>query len=389
MNYNFDEIIERRHTNSLKYDFAAERGKPEGLLPLWVADMDFKTAPCVTQTLIESANHAIFGYTEVKGDYFHAVKNWFVSGFDFEIERKWLIKTPGIMYAICMAIRGFTKVGDSVLIQQPVYYPFMESVLSNDRNLVVNSLVYENGGYQIDFADFEQKIVENQVKLFALCSPHNPVGRVWTKDELQKMGNICMKHHVLVVSDEIHCDFIYNGYKHFIFSSLSQEFLENSIICTSPSKTFNLAGLQISNNFIASPTIRHKFKAEIVKTGYSQLNTMGLVACQSAYENGKDWFLALMKYLTENLAFTRDFVKEHLPQIKMIDPQGTYLIWLDFSALSLSMQELDDLMVKKAKLWIDHGTMFGPEGEGFIRINIACPRKLLQTALERIRDAVQ
>lgn len=388
MSYNFDEIIDRRNTNSIKYDFASERGVPEDVLPLWIADMDFKTPPEVTDALVKSSMHGIFGYTEVKNDYFCAVNNWFSSRFDFEIHRPWLVKTPGIVYAICMAIRAFTQIGDAVLIQKPVYYPFSKTVIDNGRRLVNNALIYKDGKYHIDFDDFEKKIVDNNVKLFVFCSPHNPVGRVWTKDELIRIGDICLKHDVIVVSDEIHCDFVYGGHKHHILASLSPEYLHNTITCTAPSKTFNLAGLQISNIFIANSNIRQKFKQEIVKTGYSQHNTMGLVACQSAYKHGRDWVDELNVYLAENLSFLRYYLSEKLPQIKLIEPEGTYLVWLDFSALSLSERELDVLLLHKAKLWLDNGRMFGEEGEGFVRINIACPREILKTALQRLQAAL-
>jgi len=386
--YNFDEIIERKNTNSLKYDFAQERDKPEDILPLWVADMDFRVPKEVTQALIKAVQHSIFGYSEVKGDYFEAVRNWFLRDFAFDIKPEWLVKTPGIVFAIATAIRTFTKKGDAVLIQKPVYYPFSEVIIENDRQLIDNSLVYQEGKYYIDFADFENKIIQNKVKLFILCSPHNPVGRVWTKDELLKMGNICLKHHCLIVSDEIHCDFVYEGYKHYVFGSITPEFLNNSIICTAPSKTFNLAGLQISNIFIANQDLKHKFTREINKTGYNQLNNMGLIACQSAYEYGEDWLRQLKDYLKENLEYVRTFLKERLPQIKLIEPEGTYLIWLDCRELGLSQKELDDLIINKAKLWLDSGTMFGMQGKGFQRINIACPQKVLQLALLQLEEAI-
>lgn len=385
MKYNFDEIIDRRNTNSLKHDFTKERGKPDGLIPLWVADMDFKIPVEVTQALAKATEHSIFGYTEVKEDYFAALKNWFGTNFDFEIQPQWLVKTPGVVFAIAMAVRAFTQKGDAVLIQQPVYYPFFETINVNERKVVNNSLVYQDGTYHIDFDDFEAKIIANKIKLFILCSPHNPVGRVWSKEELTKIGTICRQHGCLVMSDEIHCDFVYEGYKHHIFGSLGSEFLENSIICTAPSKTFNLAGLQVSNTFIANKELRHKFKKEIEKAGYSQLNGMGIVACQSAYQYGQDWLNQLKIYLAENLAYLRSFLAENLPQIKLVEPQGTYLTWLDFSALNLSQEELDELITHKAKLWLDGGTMFGSEGNGFQRINIACPREVLKTALLQLK----
>lgn len=388
MSCQFDEIIERKGTNSLKYDFAVEHKKPTDLLPLWVADMDFQTPPAVINALIKSAQHGIFGYSESKQSYFDTLQRWYFENFNWDIQNKWLVKTPGVVYAICTAIRALTKKGDAVLIQPPVYYPFSESILVNDRKLVTNPLIYANGKYSIDFEDFESKIVENDVKLFILCSPHNPVGRVWTKDELIRLGNLCVKHDVLIVSDEIHADFVYKGHTHIVFASLKKEYLDRTITCTAPSKSFNLAGLQVSNIFIANHDIRHQFKDEIIKSGYSQLNTMGLVACQTAYECGRDWLDDLKVYLAENLKFTREFLSEKLPQIKLVEPQGTYLIWIDCRELGLSEDQLEDFILNKAKLWLDSGTIFGSEGKGFERINIACPKSTLEKALKRLEQAV-
>ncbi len=388
MSYHFDENIDRRGTWSIKHDFAAERGKPVDLLPLWVADMDFKTAPPIVEALHQAVDHGIYGYTESKQEYFEAVASWFREKFGWEVKREWLVKTPGVVYGIACAVRAFTGEGEAVLIQKPVYYPFSETILANHRKLVNNPLVYRDGTYHVDYADMEDKIIKNRVKLFLLCSPHNPVGRVWTEEELIRMGDICMKHGVVVVSDEIHSDFIYSGYQHSIYATLKEEYLNHSVICTSPSKTFNLAGLQISNFFIANPSLRRRFRAEIVASGYSQLNTMGLVACRAAYEKGGPWLEELKTYLAGNLQLVREFLKERLPQIKLVEPQGTYLVWLDCTALGLSEQELEKLIVEKAKLWLDGGTMFGEEGSGFQRVNIACPRDLLHKALLLLEKAV-
>lgn len=389
MTYNFDEIIDRKNTNSIKYDFAVERGKPEDILPLWVADMDFRVPPAVIEALVKSSEHGIFGYSDTKNEYFQTLYNWYASRFDFEIKKDWMVKTPGVVYAISTAVRALTKEGDAIIIQQPVYYPFSESIQANNRKLINNSLVYENGSYRMDLEDFEKKIVENNVRLFILCSPHNPVGRVWTKEELIALGDICLKHDVIVVSDEIHADFVYQGHKHYVFSSLKPEYLNNSIICTAPSKTFNLAGLQVSNIFIANKDIKKAFIDEINRTGYSQLNTMGLIACQAAYEYGGEWLEELKEYLSENLSFIRSFLSEHLPQIKLVEPEGTYLVWLDCKNLGLSEQELEELIVNKAKLWLDGGTMFGKDGENFQRINIACPRPILKQAFKQLREALK
>lgn len=388
MNNYFDELIDRTNTNSLKYDFALERGKPQDILPLWVADMDFKAPPAVLDVLTSASAHGIFGYTETKTDYFKTLHHWFNTYFNWSIEDSWLVKTPGVVYAICTAIRSLTKKGDAVMIQQPVYYPFAESITSNERLLINNSLVYKDGKYFMDLQDFEDKIIKHKVKLFILCSPHNPVGRVWTKEELIALGDICLKHGVLIISDEIHADFVYEGYQHHILASLKPEFLDITITCTAPSKTFNLAGLQVSNIFIPNESIRTAFEREIVRTGYSQLNTMGLLACKAAYDYGREWLDDLKAYLAQNLEFVRTFLQERLPQIKLVEPQGTYLIWLDCKALNLTDEALDDLIVHKAGLWLDTGSMFGSEGEGFQRINIACPRAILEKALSKLESAI-
>lgn len=388
MKNNFDAMINRVSTNSLKYDFTKRFGKPDGVLPLWVADMDFMTPSCVIDALIEKSRHGIFGYSESGDEYFEALRNWFLNHYAWSIQPEWLIKTPGVVFAISAAVRALTAKGDSVIIQQPVYYPFSETVLDNDRHLVVNQLVYSHGKYTMDFDDFEEKIIQNQVKLFILCSPHNPVGRVWTREELIIIGDICLKHGVTVISDEIHADIVYPGHRNLVFANVKPEFADIAITCTAPTKTFNLAGLQISNIFIANRDIRHLLKREIVNCGYSQPNIMGITACQAAYTGGNEWLTELKDYLVENLNFIRSFLEQNLPQVKVIEPEGTYLVWLDFTALGIDSKALDDLIVNHSRLWLDSGTMFGAGGEGFQRINIACPRATLEQALAQLKHAV-
>ncbi|MCL2843445.1 MAG: pyridoxal phosphate-dependent aminotransferase [Oscillospiraceae bacterium] len=388
MKYDFDQIINRQHTNSVKYDFAKEHGKPIDALPLWVADMDFCVPHEVQDALIKTAQHGIFGYSEVKGDYFNALRNWYSDGFGFHIQPDWLVKTPGVVFAISTAIRAFTQPGDRVLIQPPVYPPFRSCILANDRRVVTNPLVLQDGKYQIDFADFERKIVDNDVKLFLFCSPHNPVGRVWSLEELQRMGEICVRHNCKILSDEIHCDFAYKPYKHRMLISAVPECAMQTVICTAPSKTFNLAGLQTSNLFIPNPDMKAAFQQELKRVGYGELNTMGLVACQSAYEYGRSWLNQLMDYLAGNFSFLKDFLAEHIPQIKLIQPEATYLAWLDCRGLGLSTDELNRLISDKAKLWLNDGSTFGAEGVGFQRMNLACPKSVLEQALHRLREAV-
>ena len=387
-NTNFDEIINRKDTDCLKFDFAKRRGKPEDVLPLWVADMDFKTSSLVIDEINKRVEHGIFGYTETREAYFEAVSGWLFKHHNMKIQPNWLVKTPGVVFALAMAVKAYTSKNDAVLIQQPVYYPFTEVIEDNGRRVISNDLVLENGKYHIDFLDFENKIRENNIKLFLLCSPHNPVGRVWSLEELKKIADICARYKVVVVSDEIHEDFTFEGHTHTPLLNVDERMKNLCITATSPAKTFNLAGLQISNIIIPDSKLRHAFKKEIAKAGYSQLNTIGIVACQAAYTYGEEWYEAVKKYLKENLDFVRDYLKKEIPRVKLIEPEGTYLIWLDFKELGLSEDELENLIVNKAKLWLDGGAIFGETGKGFERINIATSRGILKEALERIKLAV-
>lgn len=383
-NLDFDTVIDRRNTNCLKYDFAKKRGMPEDVLPMWVADMDFKTSSYVEDAITEWAKHGIFGYSEVQTHYFETVRDWMKEHHDWEPQEKWLIKTPGIVFALAMAVKAYTEPGDAVLIQQPVYYPFSEVIRDNGRKVVSNDLYLgEDNRYHIDFEDFEKKIKEEKVRLFLLCSPHNPVGRVWTREELIRLGDICVSHGVTVVSDEIHHDFIFQG-KHHVFASIKKEYEEISITCTSPSKTFNLAGMMMSNIFIANQSLRRKFRKELDRAGISQLGIMGLVACEAAYSQGGEWYRAMMDYVADNIKFLKEYVKEHLSAVTVVEQEATYLVWLDFRGLGLDADELDRRIIHQAKLWLDSGKIFGPSGKGFQRINVACPRSVLEDALKKL-----
>ncbi len=388
MKYNFDEVINRKNTNCIKYDSIKTSGKPENIIPLWVADMDFKSPPAVSEALIKISQHGIFGYSHIDDTYFKAVFQWYHTRFGWDIQREWLINTPGVVHALATAVRAFTKKGESVLIQTPVYPPFYTSITENHRILVTNQLIYQNGTYQIDFDDFEQQIKQHQVKLFILCSPHNPIGRVWTKQELTKMIEICQKYHVLIISDEIHSDFVYQKGTHHILASLNPIIEQNCIICTAPSKTFNLAGLQISNILIPNPKIREKFSAVLSANHTGDPNLFGLTACQAAYEHGAEWLDQLLIYLSENICYVRDFLKKQIPQIQFIQPQGTYLLWLDCTALPIAPEQLEDFFIHQAGLWLNDGTMFGENAKGFQRVNIACPRSILEQAMHQLKLAV-
>jgi len=386
MNYDFDRVIDRRNTYSIKYD-PASRGKPEDVLPLWVADMDFASPPSVIDALVTHTRHGIFGYSEPDAAYFSVIRNWFGKRFNWSVEREWLTITPGVVNALYIAVRALTEPDDGIVIQQPVYYPFDSSVKQTGRKLLVNQLVYNNGRYSIDFDDFENKIKE--AKMFVMCNPHNPVGRAWTGDELGRMGEICLRRGVTVIADEIHQDFIFPSYKHLVFAALDSRFADITVTCTAPSKTFNLAGLSLANIFISNENLRGKFKQEYARCGLSQPGVMGLVACKAAYQGGEDWLEQLLVYLSGNMSLIGEFLQTHIPKIKLIEPEGTYLAWLDCLELGFSAQELDKLITNKCKLWLSNGRSFGKGGEGFFRMNAACPRSVLRDALERLKKITE
>lgn len=383
--YNFDELIERRKTLAIKYDYASKKGVSEDALPMWVADMDFRSPPAVNEAIAERARHGIYGYSDVTDEYLAAVQMWYRTRYAYEVDTCNIVTSPGVVFGLYTAVAALTKEGESVLVSPPVYYPFSHAVNDLGRKLVNNPLVYSDGRYSIDFDDFERQVVENQVRLYILCNPHNPVGRVWTRDELLKIGEICMKHDVFVVSDEIHSDFVHAGHRHIVFASLSAELAARTITCTAPSKTFNLAGLQISNMFITNEEIRKKFLASMRKSGYSQPNLMGLIACQAAYEGGASWLDSLLTYLKGNIRFVKESLLKDFPGVRLVEPEGTYLLWLDFSALGLTDEQLRQKIEKQCGVWLDHGKMFGTEGAGFQRINIACPRAILKEAFIRLK----
>ena len=389
MIYDFDRITDRKGTMCIKYDFRAEHRMNEDVIPMWVADMDFPTAEPVIRRLQEAAAHGIFGYTEAKDEYYEAVKDWYRERFGWDIEKEWIVKTPGVVFALCAAVRALTKEGEAVLIQRPVYYPFSNAIVSNGRKLVNSPLVLKDNRYEIDFEDFENRIVLEQVKLFILCSPHNPVGRVWSERELRKIGEICLKHGVLIVSDEIHSDFVWEGYEHHMLAELDPAFADITVTATAPSKTFNLAGLQISNIVISNPALRDRFQEELNRTGYGISGCMGIFACEAAYREGGEWLAQCKAYIAGNIAFMKSYLEEHLPMLHMTETEGTYLVWVDFRDLGLSAEKLETFVAEKTGLWLDGGAMFGEEGAGFQRFNVACPRSVLKQALEKLEQAVK
>ncbi|KQL50826.1 cystathionine beta-lyase [Heyndrickxia shackletonii] len=388
MKYNFDEEINRFNTSSVKWDEVDTIFNGENLLPMWVADMDFKVPEPVIEAIKQRAEHGIFGYTARNDSYYEAIINWMQRRHNWKVEKDWICHAPGVVPALGMIVRTFTKPGDKIIIQSPVYYPFTNVVEKNERVIVQNPLKYEDGKYVMDFEDLESKI-DHDVKMIIISSPHNPVGRVWTKEELTQLGDICLKHNILVVSDEIHFDLILKGHSHTPFASISEEFAQNSIICTAPSKTFNLAGLQTSNIIIPNKNIREKFTNTLESLFIGMTSTFGLVATESAYRYGDEWLDQLLVYLQKNLEFLTDYINQNIPELKVIPTEGTYLVWIDCRELGLEAKELEHLMQKEARVALDEGYIFGKSGEGFTRMNIACPRSILEEGLKRIEKAVK
>ncbi len=387
MQYDFDTPIDRTHTWSIKHDFKRENGKADDILPLWVADMDFRSPDSVVEALKKAVEHGIFGYSRADESYFDAVAAWYEKRHHLTLQPEWMTCTPGIVFALSIAVRAFTQEGDAVLIQPPVYHPFSRAILRNKRTLVENPLVLKNGRYEMDLEDLEQKVLDEHVKLMILCNPHNPVGRVWTKEELTALADICLRHHVYVISDEIHGDFVWQGHEQTPYASISEEARLHSMMCTAPSKTFNLAGMATSNLFIPDPEMRKKFRSELLDVGQENMNRLGLFACRAAYEGGEEWLDQLLEYLAGNLALVRDFCKTRVPQIHLVEPEGTYLAWLDCRELGMTDDELMAFFSDEAKVWLDPGTHSGEQGSGFMRFNLGSSRSVIAQALDQIEAA--
>ena len=387
MQYDFDTPIDRTHTWSIKHDFKKENGKADDILPLWVADMDFRSPDSVVEALKKAVDHGIFGYSRADESYFDAVAAWYQKRHHLTLQPEWMTCTPGIVFALSIAVRAFTQEGDAVLIQPPVYHPFSRAILRNKRTLVENPLVLKDGHYEMDLEDLEQKVLDEHVKLMILCNPHNPVGRVWTREELTALADICLRHHVYVISDEIHGDFVWRGHEQTPYASISEEACLHSMMCTAPSKTFNLAGMATSNLFIPDPEMRRKFRSELLDVGQENMNRLGLFACRAAYEGGGEWLDQLIGYLAGNLALVRDFCKNRVPQIQLVEPEGTYLAWLDCRERGMTDDELMEFFSDDAKVWLDPGTHSGEQGSGFMRFNLGSSRSVIAQALDQIEAA--
>lgn len=388
--YNFDELITREGTDAIKWDtkFMEEYFGVGDLLPLWVADMDFRAPEVLLQALKKRVDHGIFGYTIPSESYYQAIINWFKRRHGWSIEKEWLQFAPGVVTAINVIIQTFSKPGDGVIIQEPVYYPFARTIKNNGREVLNNELLFSGGSYQIDFNDLKEKCAMPRTKLLILCSPHNPIARVWKTEELKQLGEICIENNVLVISDEIHCDITFNNHKHIPFASISRDFAERSFTCVAPTKTFNIAGLKSSNVIIPNPTLREDFTTVLTNISIASPSIFALVATETAYNSCENWLNEVLAYIWDNYCFLKDFFAINFPNCYVLPLEGTYLPWVDFRPLGIEAKELDRIIKEEAKVGLDDGAMFGESGAGFQRINIACPREILKEALNRIRDAL-
>lgn len=385
MKYDFDEPVPRRGTNSYKWDTV----KDEDVLPMWVADMDFRTAPAIVGALQKRVEHGIFGYTKVPPAYYEAVINWFRRRHAWLIEKEWIVYTTGVVPAISAIVKALTVPGDRVLVQTPVYNCFFSSIRNNGCEAVTNPLIYANGTYRIDYDDLERKAADPKVKLLLLCNPHNPVGRVWTRQELRRIGEICIRNRVLVVADEIHCELVFSGHVYIPFASISEDFREHSVTCISPSKAFNLAGLQIANIVAADTDVRMKIDKAININEVCDVNPFGVEALIAAYNRGEDWLEELKHYLSVNYNYLRAYFDEYLPEFPVVMLEGTYLVWVDCRGVVLSSREITDILLEKEKIRVNPGSLYGEAGEGFIRLNIACPREKLIEGLNRLKRGLK
>jgi cysteine-S-conjugate beta-lyase len=388
MHYNFDEVVNRTGTASYKYDLRKKIFRNEEVIPMWVADMDFRTPDFIIAALQKRLEHEILGYSFIPPSYHQSIVNWNRSRHQWEIQQEWISFSPGVVPALNLLVMAFTQPGDNIVIQSPVYFPFFSAVENHQRILVTNPLQYEAGTYTMDFEDLESKI-NDRTRMLILCNPHNPTGNVWSREILQHLGDLCVKHKILLVSDEIHSDLIYKGFKHIPVASLSDAIARNTITCMSPSKTFNLAGLSTAYLVISDPALRKQYENVLDHVHVGAGNIFGFVAAEAAYNHGAEWLIQLMDYLEGNLRFLQEFISRHIPGIRVILPQATYLIWLDCRQMGLSRNALHSFMIHKAGLGLNDGPQFGIEGEGFQRINIACPRTILYEALVKLQRAVE
>ena len=386
MNYNFDEIINRNDTDSVKWDAVEARWGRNDLIPMWVADMDFRTAPFVVEALKKRLEHEVLGYTFACKEWSDSIIHWVKERYGWTIGKEMLMFTPGIVRGLAFVIHCFTEKGDKVMVMPPVYHPFFLVTQKNEREVVYSPLVLNDGQYDIDFERFREDV--QGCKLLILSNPHNPGGRVWTQEELSQIADICYESGTLVVSDEIHADLTLPPYKHPTFALISEKARMNSIVFMSPSKAFNMPGLASSYAIIENEEIRHRFHAFMEASEFGEGHMFAYLSVAAAYSHGTEWLEQVVAYIKGNIDFTEDYLKENIPALKMIRPQASYLIFLDCRGLGLSQKELNRLFIEDAHLALNDGTTFGKEGEGFMRLNVACPRATLENALEQLRQAI-
>ena len=388
MVYDFDTVIDRLPTSSSKWSFRKQRTGVDDVLPLWVADMDFACAPEIVSAIKERAAHPIYGYTTRTEGYFNGLINWMKKRNGWNgIQRDWILSSPGVVPGFNIAVQAYSQPGDKVVIQPPVYYPFKNAILNNGRQVVENPLKVVNSNYVMDYEDLERKI-DGRTKMIIFCSPHNPVSRVWTRGELERLVDVCERKDIVIVSDEIHSDLILGKTKHTCTATVSEAAMQRTVTLTAPNKTFNIAGLQNAVAIIPNKRLNDAFKNVTINNSVSNPNIFGMVAQDAAYAKGEPWLEELLAYLKGNLAYLEVFIEKRIPQLKVYPLEGTYLAWVDCTKLGMDDPTLSEWMLKKAKLWLDDGVMFGSGGSMFMRINIGCPRSTLRQALERLEKAV-
>jgi cysteine-S-conjugate beta-lyase len=383
MLYNFDEIIDRTNTSCVKWDYTDRFLNTKEVLPMWVADMDFKTPDFIVNAVRKRAEHEVFGYTLRPDSYYSSIVDWVKKKHNWQIEKDWIVFSPGVVPALNMAVMAYTKPGEKIIVQPPVYFPFFSAVTKNGRKLVYNPLKLMDGRYYMDFDDLERKI-DNKTRMIILCNPHNPGGSAWTADELVRVGEICIKNNLLLVSDDIHSDLVFDPFRHTVAASLSDELAKITITMMAPSKTFNLAGMSTASVIISNASLRKRFQATVEKLHIGMGNIFGMVASEAAYTHGEDWLVQMMNYVNGNLTFMEKFLTRNLPSIEMIRPEATYLVWLDFRKLNLPPEQMNKVLKEKAKIGLSDGATFGPGGEGFQRMNVACPRLYVEKAMDQL-----
>lgn len=391
MFYNFDEVIDRKNIRSTKWDFCNEKfgvDKNIDMIPMWVADMDFNSPIEVVEAIKERANVCNYGYSVLQDSFYESVINWFKRRYNLILSKEWIVLTPGVLPGLNIAIQSLTDVGDGIIIQEPVYYPFMEGINNNGRKIVNNQLIENDGKYEVDYEDLENKLKNKENKLMIISNPHNPVGKSFTKEELSKIGKLCVENDVILISDEIHSDLTMKGYKHEVMIDMSEDIKQNSIVMHSASKTFNLAGLQTAYNIIPNEKIRNKFINGLNKNRIFNMNFFGPIATEVAFNKCEYYANQLVDYVDKNMTYMKEFIDENIPSLKMEKSEATYLAWVDFRGLKKDYNEIENFVTHKSHIGVDYGSWFGDSGKGFLRFNIACPRSILEMAMKKLKDSL-